>query len=93
MGGNVLIYIHKDQELEEVEQRYPAEHYVLIDDELRILSAVKTIWASRVTTVFPRQGHYATDRQVLALFPPADMTITHIRDLLNHDLSTLQIGR
>ena len=92
VGGNVLIYIHKDQELDDVEQRYPARHYVLIDDKLRILSTVKTTWASRVTTVFPRQGHYAMDRQVLACFPPADVTITRIGDLLNHDLSTLQIG-
>lgn len=89
VGGNVLIYIHKEQELDDVEQRYPAEHYVLIDDKLRILSAVKTIWASRVTTVFPRQGHYATDRQVLACFPPADVSITSIGDMLKHDLSTL----
>ena len=93
VGGNVLIYIHKDQELDDVERRYPAEHYVLIDDKLRILSAVKATWASRVTTVFPRQGHYAMDRQVLARFPPADVTITRIGDLLNHGLSTLQIGR
>jgi hypothetical protein len=93
VGGNVLIYIHKDQELDDVERRYPAEHYVLIDDKLGILSAVKATWASRVTTVFPRQGHYAMDRQVLARFPPADVTLTRIGDLLNHDLSTLQIGR
>jgi FMN phosphatase YigB (HAD superfamily) len=91
--GNVLIYIHKDQELDDVEQHYPAEHYVLIDDKLRILSAVKTTWASRVTTVFPRQGHYAMDLQALARFPPADVTIARIGDLLKHDLSTLQIGR
>jgi hypothetical protein len=87
--GNVLIYIHKEQELDDVEQRYPAEHYVLIDDKLRILSAVKTIWGSRVRTVFPRQGHYAVDQQVLARFPPADVTIARIGDLLNHGLSTL----
>ena len=93
VDGNVLIYIHKDQELDDVEQRYPAEHYVLIDDKLRILSAVKTTWASRVTTVFPRQGHYAMDRQVQARFPPADITITCIGDLLNYDLSTLLAGR
>jgi len=93
VGGNVLIYIHKDQELDDVERRYPAEHYVLIDDKLCILSAVKATWASRVTTVFPRQGHYAMDRQVLARFPPADVTLTRIGDLLNHDLSTLQLGR
>jgi hypothetical protein len=88
VGGNVLIYIHKEQELADVEQRYPGMHYVMIDDKLRILSAIKAIWASRVTTVFPRQGHYALDSQVLARFPPADMTITCIGDLLNHDFST-----
>ncbi len=90
--GHVLIYIHKELELDDVKQRYPAEHYVLIDDKLRILSAVKTGWGSRVTTVFPRQGHYALDRQVLARFPAADMTIDRIGDLLNHDFSTLQAG-
>ena len=89
VGGNVLIYIHKEQELNDVEQRYPAEHYLLIDDKLRILSAVKSIWTSRVTTVFPCQGHYALDRQVLARYPPADVTITRIGDLLNYDLSEL----
>jgi len=92
VGGNVLIYIHKEQELDDVEQRYPAEHYVLIDDKLRILSAVKSIWASRVTTVFPRQGHYAMDQQAVARCPPADVTITRIGDLLNYDLSTLLAG-
>jgi hypothetical protein len=64
---------------------------VLIDDKLRILSVVKTTWAPRATTVFPRQGHYALDRHVLTRFPPADVTITSIGNLLNHDLSTLQI--
>ena len=93
VGGNVLIYIHKEQELDDVEQHYPAEHYVLIDDKLRILSAVKAIWASRVTTVFPCQGHYAMDRQILARFPPADVTITSIGDMLKQDLSALQIAR
>lgn len=88
--GHVLIYIHKEQELDDVEQRYPAEHYLLIDDKLRILSAVKSSWGSRVTTVFPRQGHYALDRQILARFPPADVTIDRIGDLLNHDFSTLR---
>lgn len=91
--GHVLIYIHKERELDDVEQRYPAGHYVLIDDKLRILSAVKTIWGSRVTTVFPRQGHYALDPQILDRFPPADVTIAGIGDLLNRDFSTLLIGR
>ena len=90
--GNVLIYIHKEQELDDVEQRFPAKQYVLIDDKLRILSAVKAFWASRVTTVFPRQGHYAMDRQVLVRYPPADVTINRIGDLLNHDLSTLHVS-
>jgi len=93
VGGNVLIYIHKEQELNDVEQRYPADHYVLIDDKLRILSAVKSIWTSRVTTVFPCQGHYALDRQTLARYPLADETITRIGDLLNYDLSELLPGK
>lgn len=89
--GRVLIYIHKERELDDVKQRYSAGHYVLIDDKLRILSAVKTSWGSRVTTVFPRQGHYALDRQILARFPQADMTIARIGDLLDHDFSTLRL--
>ena len=93
VGGNVLIFIHKEQELDDVEQRHPAQHYVLIDDKLRILSAVKSIWGSRVTTVFPRQGHYATDGQVQARFPPADVTIGSIGELLDHDFSTLLAAR
>ena len=93
MGGNVLIYIHKEQELDDVQQRYPAENYVLVDDKLRILSAVKAVWTSRVTTVFPQQGHCALDRNVTARFPPADVTIARIGDLRKHDPSTLQIGQ
>ena len=88
-----MIHVHKEQELDDVKRRYPAEHYVLIDDKMRILSAVKTTWVSRVTTLFLHQCHYAMDRQVLARFPSADVTITRIGDLLKHDLSTLQIGR
>lgn len=86
---NVLIYIHKEVELEDVERRYPAERYVLVDDKLRILDAVKKAWGSRVTTVFPRQGHYATDEKVLASYPPADVTIDRIGELLQHDLAGL----
>src|SRR5881409_2133993 len=59
--GRVLIYIHKEQELEDVERRYPAKYYVLVDDKLRILAAIKRVWGARLTTVFPRQGHYAHD--------------------------------
>jgi FMN phosphatase YigB (HAD superfamily) len=81
--GNVLIYIHKEQELEDVERRFPADHYVLIDDKLRILTAVKKTWGAKVTTVFPRQGHYAHDPQALATYPPADISVERIGELLN----------
>ena len=86
VAGRVLIYVHKEQELDDVEQRYPAEHYVLVDDKLRILAAVKKIWGSRVTTVFVRQGHYADDPKILASFPPADIKIGRIGDLLQYHL-------
>jgi FMN phosphatase YigB (HAD superfamily) len=82
--GKVLIYVHKEQELQDVEARFPADHYVLIDDKLRILAAIKKIWGSKVTTVFPRQGHYAHDPQVLKSYPPADITIERIGDLLEY---------
>jgi haloacid dehalogenase-like hydrolase len=85
--GRILIYIHKEQELEDVERLYPAGHYVLIDDKLRILSAVKEIWGERVTTVFPKQGHYALDPSVLAAYPSADIELANIGDLLTYDLS------
>ena len=86
---NVLIYVHKESELDDVERRYPASHYVMVDDKLRILTAIKKIWGARVTTVFPRQGHYAHDPQILATYPPADVTIGRIGDLLEYDLSVL----
>lgn len=87
--GGVLIYIHKEEALDDVERRFPADHYVLVDDKLRILDAVKQIWGERVTTVFPRQGHYAHDAKVIGALPPADMTIEHIGDLLDYDLAQL----
>jgi hypothetical protein len=83
--GHVLIYIHKEQELIDVERRYPAPHYVLVDDKLRILHAVKQAWGERVTTIFPRQGHYAVDPQIVAQYPPADITIAAIGELTNYD--------
>jgi hypothetical protein len=85
----VLIYVHKERELEDVHQRYPARHYVLVDDKLRILAAVKDAWRSRVTTIFPRQGHYAHDPKVLAAYPPADIAVECIGDLLRYDLPAL----
>jgi FMN phosphatase YigB (HAD superfamily) len=88
VDGHVLLYVHKEEELGEVERRYPAEHYVLVDDKLRILSAVKEAWGERVTTVFPRQGHYASAAEV-AKFPRPDLTIEHIGDLVRYDLDAL----
>ena len=87
---NVLIYIHKEQELDDVERRYRAKHYVLIDDKLRILDAIKAVWGARVTTVFPRQGHYADDAAALAQYPPADVTVERIGVLLDHDGRSLR---
>jgi FMN phosphatase YigB (HAD superfamily) len=84
VSGRVVVYVHKEQELDDVEQRYPAEHYVLVDDKLRILAAVKKFWGSRVTTVFVRQGHYAIDPKILASYPPADISIGRIGDLLQY---------
>jgi hypothetical protein len=81
VDGRVLLYVHKEQELAEVERLFPADHYVLVDDKIRILSDVKTIWGSRVTTVFPKQGHYATDPDV-ATYPAADVSVANIADLL-----------
>jgi FMN phosphatase YigB (HAD superfamily) len=91
VGGHVLIYIHKEEALDDVERRYPAEHYVLVDDKLRILDAVKQIWGERVTTVFPRQGQYAHDAKLLSALPPADVTIERIGDLLHYDLPWLRM--
>ena len=87
---NMLIYVHKEQELDDVERRYPARHYVVVDDKLRILDAIKRVWGSRVTTVFPRQGHYALDTAALAQYAPADVTVDHIAGLLAYDQHMLR---
>jgi FMN phosphatase YigB (HAD superfamily) len=89
VDGKVMIYIHKEQELDDVAARYPADHYVLIDDKIRILTAVKKVWGNKVTTVFPRQGHYATDLKEVAKYPAADVTIDRIDQLLDYDLERL----
>jgi len=89
VAGRVLIYVHKEQELDDVEQRYPAQHYVLVDDKLRILAAVKELWGPRVITVFVSQGHYAIDPKILASYPPADIKIGRIGDLLQYHLPEL----
>src|SRR5271154_1963873 len=83
VGGRALIYVHKEMELADVEEKFPAEHYVVIDDKLRILAEIKQQGGKRVTTVFPPQGHYANDKAAIAKLPPADITIERIGDLLN----------
>jgi FMN phosphatase YigB (HAD superfamily) len=87
--GRVLIYIHKEEELDDVERLYPARHYVLIDDKLRILSVAKKVWGNRVTTIFPKQGHYALDRAAIAQYTPADVELAAIGDLVKFDLKQL----
>ncbi len=84
--GNVLIYVHKEHELDDVKQRYPADHYVLVDDKIRILTAVKKVWGAGVTTVFVRQGHYALDPKIIEAYPPADLSIERIGDLMQYGL-------
>ena len=89
VAGQVFIYLHKEQQLADVAERFPAEHYVLVEDKLRILTAVKKSWRSRVTTVFVRQGHYALDPKILVAYPDADLSIERIGDLLQFDLAQL----
>lgn len=84
--GRVMIYLHKEQMLDAVARRYPAKHYVMVDDKLRLLDAMKRIWGSRLTTVFVRQGHYALDVAALSAYQSADVTLEHIGDLTGLDL-------
>jgi FMN phosphatase YigB (HAD superfamily) len=88
--GRVLVYFHKEEALDDVERRFPAAHYVIVDDKPRILAAVKRFWADRVTTVFARQGRYARDAQTVRALPRADVVIERIGDLLSFDLPRLQ---
>ena len=86
VAGRVLIYVHKELMLDAVQQRYPARHYVMVDDKLRILASMKGVMQHRLTTVFPRQGHYALDLAAIAAYPPADFTVERIGDLLDIDI-------
>jgi len=83
--GRVLIYIHKEQMLDDVARRYPARRYVMVDDKLHILAAMKALWRERLTTVFPRQGHYAFDPKIVSSQPAADVTVERIGELIDHD--------
>ncbi len=89
VSGHVLIYIHKEEALADVERRYPAAHYVVVDDKLRILTAIKKAWGERVTTVFPRQGKFAHDPKTLVDYPRPDVTVERIGDLLCYELCNL----
>jgi FMN phosphatase YigB (HAD superfamily) len=92
VDGRVLIYIHKEDMLDAVAERYPASHYVMIDDKLRLLTAAKKTWGDRLTTIFPRQGHYALDTRNIAAYPPADVSIERIAELTDMDFAML-LGR
>jgi FMN phosphatase YigB (HAD superfamily) len=87
VGGHVLIYVHKELMLADVERHYPARRYVMADDKLRILTAMKKVWEDRLTTVFVRQGRYALDGENSAAYPPADITLDSIADLLTYDMA------
>ena len=89
VAGRVLIYVHKEQMLDAVQRHYPARHYVIVDDKLRILAAMKVLLQERLTTVFPRQGHYASDPVNVARYPTADWTVEHIGDLAGFDIARL----
>jgi FMN phosphatase YigB (HAD superfamily) len=82
VDGRVLVYVHKEQMLADVERRYPAERYVMVDDKIRLLTAIKAVWRDRVTTVFVKQGHYAEDEREVARYPPAYITVAAIADLM-----------
>jgi FMN phosphatase YigB (HAD superfamily) len=89
VAGRVLIYVHKEQMLDQVRRLYPARHYVMVDDKLRILAAMKQVWHERLTTVFPRQGHYALDPANIAKYPAADVTVDKIGDLTTIDVARM----
>lgn len=93
VDGRVMIYVHKEKELKDIERRYPSDHYVMIDDKLRILAAMKKTWKTRLTTIFVQQGHYALDPRLLARYPAADVTIQRIGDLLNYELEGVHRAR
>jgi len=87
--GRVMIYIHKERMLDAVQQRFPSRHYVMVDDKLRLLAAMKQVLGERLTTVFVRQGHYAFDPQHTAGHPAADITLERIGELAAVELPDL----
>jgi FMN phosphatase YigB (HAD superfamily) len=93
VDGHVLIHIHKEEALDDIARRYPAEHYIVVDDKPRILDAIKKSWGDRVTTVFPRQGQYAHDEKDIAAYPSPDVTVERVGDLLDYPLAALLAGK
>ncbi len=90
--GRVLIYVHKEEMLPSVERLYPARHYIMIDDKLRLLTSMKESWRERLTTVFVRQGHYALDPRITTEYPPPDVAVERIGDLVNAELAALIVA-
>ena len=90
VAGRVMIYLHKERVLDHVQQRYPAAHYVMVDDKPNLLAAMKSTLKDKLTTVFVRQGHYAFAAESESAHPAPDMTIERIADLINHTLSDFQ---
>ncbi len=89
VGGNVLIYVHKERELQRVFAQYPADHYVMVDDKPRILSALEEECPSRFTTVFVLQGHYAREGEYE---PVPDIVVHHFADLAGFTLEQFLAG-
>jgi FMN phosphatase YigB (HAD superfamily) len=91
VAGRVMIYLHKERVLDHMQQRYPADHYVMVDDKRILLAAMKSALKDKLTTVFVRQGHYALAPESNSLEPAPDMTIERIGDLIHHNLSDFQV--
>jgi FMN phosphatase YigB (HAD superfamily) len=91
VDGRVMIYLHKERVLDHMQQRFPANHYVMVDDKPNLLAAMKSVLKSKLTTVFVRQGHYALDPAANSVAPAPDMTIEAIGDLIHHHLSDFQV--
>ncbi len=89
--GRVLIYIHKQQHLDEIVRQYPADHYVMIDDKPEILADTKELWGKRVTTAFVQQGKYAAEQKPPNFAP--DISVLHIADLRNYSATQFLQGQ
>jgi FMN phosphatase YigB (HAD superfamily) len=89
--GRVLIYLHKEKVIDHVQQRYPAAHYVMVDDKTKLLAAMKSTLGSKLSTVFVRQGHYALAPESAAATPPPDLVIERIAELKNLSLTDFKV--